>query len=78
MNEHLFGIIKRQWDVNFTNLQELDKVNGEMALIMTVYSMWYCINPLGIGLLLEKLKRWKPDYAKSISFFQRWSILKQY
>jgi hypothetical protein len=39
---------------------ELEKVNGEMALIMTVYNMKRAINILGIEKLLEKLKNWKP------------------
>ena len=40
----------------------LEKVNGEMALIMTVYNMKRAINILGIEKLLEKLKKWKPKY----------------
>ncbi len=38
----------------------LDKVNGEMALIRTVYTMKRTINILEIEKLLEKLKKWKP------------------
>jgi radical SAM protein with 4Fe4S-binding SPASM domain len=64
INEHIFGTIKRQWGYNHTNLRGLAKVNGEMALIMTVYNMKRAINILGIEKLLEKLKTWKPDYRK--------------
>ena len=64
INEHIFGTIKRQWGYNHTNLRGLEKVNGEMALIMTVYNMKRAINILGIEKLLEKLKNWKPKYPK--------------
>lgn len=55
INEHIFGTIKRQWGYNHTNLRGLKKVNGEMALIMTVYNIKRVINPnyaidyMGIG-----------------------------
>ena len=62
MNEHVFGTTKRQWGYNHTNLRGLEKVNGEMALIMTVYNMKRVMNILGIEKLLEKLKTWKPKY----------------
>lgn len=61
---------------NHTNLRGLAKVNGEMALIMTVYNMKRAINILGIEKLLEKLKSWKPDYKKASGFSQKQSILK--
>lgn len=66
INEHIFGTIKRQWGYNHTNLRGLKKVNGEMALIMTVYNMKRVINILGIEKLLTKLKTWKPNYPKAI------------
>jgi transposase len=62
INEHIFGTIKRQWGYNHTNLKGLEKVNGEMALIMTVYNIKRTINILGIENLLEKLKNWEPNY----------------
>jgi len=72
INEHIFGTIKRQWGYNHTNLRGLAKVNGEMALIMTVYNMKRAMNIMGIEKLLEKLKKWKLDYAKAsfISFIR--------
>jgi transposase len=78
INEHIFGTIKRQWGYNHTNLRGLEKVNGEMALIMTVYNMKRAMNILGIEKLLEKLKRWKPDYKKVTVFSQKRSILRLY
>lgn len=62
INEHIFGTIKRQWGYNHTNLKGLEKVNGEMALIMTVYNIKRSINILGIENLIEKIKNWTPNY----------------
>ena len=67
MNEHIFGTIKRKWGYNYTDLRRLEKVNGEIALIMTVYNFRRAINILGIEDLMEKLRRRKPDY-KAVSF----------
>lgn len=61
-NEHIFGTIKRKWGYNHTNLKGLEKVNGEFALIMTVYNIKRCINILGITDLIEKIKNWTPPY----------------
>ena len=64
INEHIFGTIKRQWGYNHTNLKGLEKVNGEMALIMTVYNMKRTMNILGVENLIEKIKNWEPDYKR--------------
>lgn len=66
INEHIFGTIKRKWGYNHTNLKGLEKVNGEFALIMTVYNMKRCMNILGFENLLEKLAKWKPDYKRIV------------
>ena len=71
-------MIKRQWGYTHSNLRGLVKVNGEMALIMTVYNMKRAINILGIEKLLEKLKSWKPDYKKAFVFIHKRPILKLY
>jgi transposase len=55
INEHIFGTIKRQWGYNHTNLRGLEKVNGEIALIMTVYNLKRALNLLGIQHLIAKL-----------------------
>ena len=62
INEHIFGTIKRKWGYNHTNLTGLEKVNGEMSLIMLVYNIKRTINILGMETLLAKLKKWTPDY----------------
>jgi transposase len=64
INEHIFGTIKRKWGYNHTNMKGLEKVNGEFALIMTVYNMKRCMNILGLEKFLEKIKSWKPDYKR--------------
>ena len=78
ISEHIFGTIKRQWGYNHTNLRGLEKVNGEMALIMTVYNMKRAINILGTEKLLEKLKTWKPNYKKAFVFAHKRPVLKLY
>lgn len=78
INEHIFGTIKRQWGYNHTNLRGLAKVNGEMALIMTVYNMRRSINILGMEKLLAKLKAWKPDYDKATMPSSKRGILRPF
>lgn len=78
INEHIFGTIKRQWGYNHTNLRGLAKVNGEMALIMTVYNMKRAINILAVAQLLAKLQTWKPDYKKASAIAQKRCILRRY
>jgi transposase len=78
INEHIFGTIKRKWGYNHTNLKGLLKVNGEMALIMTVYNIRRCITLLGITELLNKLKNWVPDYKKIPFSFSKTTSLKPF
>lgn len=76
INEHIFGTIKRKWGYNHTNLIGLEKVNGEMSLIMLVYNIKRCMNILGIENLIAKLKKWVPDYKRIASFFLKTTPLK--
>lgn len=71
INEHIFGTIKRKWGYNHTNLKGLEKVNGEMSLIMTVYNIKRTINILGMENLLEKIKNWVPNYKGIASTFSK-------
>lgn len=64
LNEHVFGTIKRQWGYNYTNLRGLEKVNGEMALVMTVYNLKRLMNILSFEQIMAKIKTWEPDYGK--------------
>ncbi len=78
INEHIFGTIKRKWGYNHTNLKGLKKVNGEMALIMTVYNIRRCITILGIPELINKLKNWTPDYERILFSFSNMTSLKPF
>jgi hypothetical protein len=69
INEHIFGTIKRKWGYKHTNLIGLDKVNGKMALIFTVYNFKRVMNIFKFSEFLDKLKNWKPDYEKIIRAF---------
>lgn len=62
--EHIYGTFKRNWGFTFTDLRGLEKVNGEFALIMTVYNLKRTINILGIPDLLQLIQNWKPDYKR--------------
>lgn len=68
INEHIFGTIKRQWGYNHTHLMGLEKVGGEMSLIMLVYNIKRCTNILGIPNLITQLQNWKPDYKRIVGF----------
>ena len=70
INEHIFGTIKRQWNLYYTNLRGLEKVNGELSLIMLVYNMKRARNILGFHQLLEKLRQWRPKYPGGTIFVQ--------
>lgn len=76
INEHIFGTIKRKWGYNHTNLKGLKKVNGEWALIMTVYNFKRVINILGFDDFLNKLKNWKPDYSKIVLALRKTGLFK--
>jgi transposase len=62
--EHPFGTIKRQWGYTFTLLKGLQKVNGEMNLIMLCYNFMRTKNILGFDNMLQALAKWQPDYSK--------------
>lgn len=62
VNEHVFGTVKRGWGFAHTNLRGLEKVNGEFALIMTVYNIRRVLTILGTEDLIAKLKTWEPKY----------------
>lgn len=72
INEHIFGTIKRKWGYSYTDLNGLEKVNGEHSLICLVYNIKRTINILGMPELLKKLKNWTPNYKGFLIF-----ILKQ-
>lgn len=78
INEHIYGTIKRHLGYYYTNLRGLEKINGEMALVMTVYNLKRSWNILGMSQLMEKLQTWQPDYEKVIRFMKKWLYLKRF
>ena len=75
INKHIFGTIKRKWGYNHTNLKDRQKVNEEMALIITVYNIRRCIIIVGIPELITRIKNWTPDDRKILfSFFNTTSL----
>ena len=64
--EHPFGSIKRHWGYTHTLLKGLQKVNGEMNLIMFCYNFLRTKNILGFEKMLQAIQNWQPDYNKVI------------
>lgn len=54
--EHPFGTIKRGWGYTYTLMKGLEKVNGEMGLIFTVYNLRRAVSILSVPELLRLLK----------------------
>ena len=64
--EHPFGTLKRHWGFTHTLLKGLQKVNGEMNLIMFCYNFMRTKNILGFTKMMETIKNWQPDYSKVV------------
>jgi transposase/IS5 family transposase len=64
--EHPFGTLKRHWGYTHTLLKGLEKVNGEMNLIMLCYNFMRTKNILGFEKMLQMIKNWQPDYSKVV------------
>ena len=73
--EHPFGTMKRHWGYTHTLLKGLQKVNGEMNLIMLCYNFMRTKNILGFEKMVEAIKNFTPDYNKVICAFFK-AILK--
>ena len=54
--EHPFGTLKRHWGYTHTLLKGLQKVNGEINLIMFCYNFMRTKNILGFEKMLETIK----------------------
>jgi hypothetical protein len=64
--EHPFGTIKRHSGYTHTLLKGLQKVNGEMNLIMLCYNFMRTKNILGFEKMLQAIQNWQPDYTKIV------------
>jgi transposase len=70
--EHPFGTIKRHFGYTHTSLKGLQKVNGEMNLIMFCYNFMRTKNILGIEKMLQAIEKWTPDYDKVICTLKKY------
>ena len=68
--EHPFGTMKRHWGYTHTLLKGLQKVNGEMNLIMFCYNFLRTTNILGFEKMLQAINDWTPDYSKVVCAFK--------
>jgi transposase len=59
ISEHPFGTLKRGWGYTYTLVKGLEKVNGEMAIIFTMYNLRRAISILGVEELKRRLAGWK-------------------
>ena len=64
--EHPFGTIKRQFGYTHTLMKGLQKVNGEMNLIIFCHNFLRTKNILGFNKMLTTIQNWKPDYSKIV------------
>lgn len=65
--EHPFGTIKRSWGYTCTLVKTIEKVNGEIAIIFTMYNIRRAMSILGVSDLISRLKQWKAAYNTSKS-----------
>ena len=68
--EHPFGTLKRHWGYTLTLLKGLQKVNGEMNLIMFCYNFMRTKNILGFDKMPDAINKWQPDYNKVVCSFK--------
>ena len=68
--EHPFGTMKRHWGYTHTLLKGLQKVNGEMNLIMFCYNFMRTTNILGFEKMLQAINNFTPDYSKVVCAFK--------
>ena len=59
INEHPFGTIKRSWGYTYVLVKGLQKVDGELGIIFTMYNLRRVMSILGVKGLIERLKEWK-------------------
>ncbi|HEY4800960.1 MAG TPA: transposase [Bacteroidia bacterium] len=57
INEHVFGIIKRQWGFDHTFMKGLTRVDAETGFIFTAYNFRRIINIIGIHKFIRKMRK---------------------
>lgn len=73
--EHIFGTIKRSWGYTYTLLKGKIKINGEMAIIFTMYNMRRAVSIFGVKELINRLKSWKTAFLKLRQLYQEYRML---
>jgi transposase len=69
INEHVFGIIKRQWGYDHTLMKGLKNVDAETGLIFTAFNIKRILNIFGTKKFIGKIKKYpKHPFLK---LFQR-------
>jgi hypothetical protein len=58
ISEHVFGTIKRSWGYTYSLVKGLEKVNGEMAIIFTMYNLRRAMSIFGVNELKNRLAAW--------------------
>lgn len=70
MNEHVFGIIKRQWGYDHTLMKGLKKVDAETGIIFIAYNFRRIINIIGIEKFIRMMRKAVgADILKAIKVF---------
>ena len=80
--EHPFGTIKRSWVYTYTLLKGIEKVNGEMAIIFTMYNIRRDMSIIGLKELIGRLKEGKESQKakkalviSSIKMYERYRMV---
>lgn len=74
ISEHPFGTIKRSWGYYYTLLKGKEKVNGEHALIFTVYNLRRSVSILGVPELIRRLKAFKKAFFTLFYYMLRHKV----
>jgi transposase len=69
--EHPFGTLKRHWGFTHTLMKGLEKVNGEMNLIMFCYNFLRTKNILDFDKMLQAINNWQPNYDKIVGTIKK-------
>jgi len=72
ITEHIFGTVKRSLGYTYTLLKGKEKVNGEVAIIFTMYNMRRGVSIFGVEELISRLKSWK---AQKTAFFKAYAAI---
>lgn len=72
ISEHPFGTIKRSWGYTYTLLRGIKKVNGEMAIIFTVYNIRRAMSIISVKGLIKRLNDLKEAKLVILRTFEQY------